>query len=110
DDDRDAIVFWNELGRQSRLSFAQLRVQVARAAAALAAAGVKQGDRVAGYLPNLPETIIAMLGAAALGALWSSCSPDFGVKGVVDRFGQISPRVLVTVDGYRYAGKKIDLR
>ncbi len=109
DDDRDAIVFWNEQGRQSRLSFADLRVQVARSAAALAASGVKQGDRVAGYLPNLPETIIAMLGAATLGAIWSSCSPDFGVKGVVDRFGQISPRVLVTVDGYRYAGKKIDL-
>ena len=109
DDDRDAIVFWNELGRQSRLSFAELRVQVARAAAALAASGVRPGDRVAGYLPNLPETIIAMLGAASLGAIWSSCSPDFGVKGVVDRFGQITPRVLVTVDGYRYAGKVIDL-
>lgn len=109
DDGRDAIVFWNELGRQSCLSFAELRVQVARTAAALATAGVTQGDRVAGYLPNLPETIIAMLGAASLGAVWSSCSPDFGVKGVVDRFGQIAPRVLVTVDGYRYAGKSIDL-
>ncbi len=109
DDSRDAIVFWNELGRGSRLSFAELRVQVARAAAALAASGVKPGDRVAGYLPNLPETIIAMLAAASLGAVWSSCSPDFGARGVLDRFGQIEPRVLVTTDGYRYAGKEIDL-
>ena len=109
DDSRDAIVFWNELGRGSRLSFAELRVQVARAAAALAASGVRTGDRVAGYLPNLPETIVAMLAAASLGAVWSSCSPDFGARGVLDRFGQIEPRVLVTTDGYRYAGKEIDL-
>jgi acetoacetyl-CoA synthetase len=109
DDERDAIVFWNEQGRVSRLSFTGLRVEVARASAALAAAGVRTGDRVAGYLPNLPETIIAMLAAASLGAVWSSCSPDFGVKGVLDRFGQIEPRVLVATDGYRYAGKEIDL-
>jgi acetoacetyl-CoA synthetase len=109
DDDRDALVFWNETGRVSRLSFAELRVQVARAAAALAASGVRTGDRVAGFLPNMPETIIAMLAAASLGAIWSSCSPDFGVKGVLDRFGQIEPRVLVTTNGYRYAGKEIIL-
>jgi acetoacetyl-CoA synthetase len=78
-------------------------------AAALRAQGVTVGDRVAGYLPNLPETVVAMLAAASLGAVWSSCSPDFGTKGVLDRFGQIEPRVLVTVDGYRYAGKEIDL-
>jgi acetoacetyl-CoA synthetase len=109
DDERDAIVFWNELGLVSRLTFAGLRVEVARASAALAAAGVRTGDRVAGYLPNFPETIITMLAAASLGAVWSSCSPDFGVKGVLDRFGQIEPRVLVATDGYRYAGKEIEL-
>ncbi len=108
-DDREAIVFWNELGRQRALSYAQLRCEVERFAAALAAAGVVAGDRVAGFLPNLPETIIAMLAVTRLGALWSSCSPDFGAKGVLDRFGQIRPRILVAADGYRYAGKEIDL-
>ena len=77
-------------------------------AARLAADGVAAGDRVAGFLPNLPETVIAMLGAASLGAIWSSCSPDFGANGVLDRFGQIRPRVLFCADGYRYAGKEID--
>ncbi len=66
------------------------------------------GDRVAGFLPNLPEAVIAMLATASLGAIWSSCSPDFGVNGVIDRFGQIRPRVLFCADGYRYAGKEID--
>ena len=108
-DHRDALVFWNEAGRQRALTFAQLADEVAAFAAALRAQGVTVGDRVAGYLPNLPETVIAMLAAASLGAVWSSCSPDFGAKGVLDRFGQIEPRVLVTVDGYRYAGKEIDL-
>ena len=70
--------------------------------------GVGAGDRVAGFLPNLPETVIAMLAAASLGAVWSSCSPDFGANGVLDRFGQIRPKVLVCADGYRYAGKTID--
>ena len=73
-----------------------------------AAFGVGAGDRVAGFLPNLPETVIAMLAAASLGAVWSSCSPDFGANGVLDRFGQIRPKVLVCADGYRYAGKAID--
>ena len=109
DDRREAMVFWNELGFQRRLTFQELRASVAQVSAALAAAGVRAGDRVAGYLPNLPETVIAMLGAASLGAVWSSCSPDFGVKGVLDRFGQIEPRVLITTDGYRYAGKRIPL-
>ena len=108
-DDREALVFWNEEGRQRSLTFAELTAEVAAFAAALRAHGVGAGDRVAGYLPNLPETVIAMLGAASLGAVWSSCSPDFGARGVLDRFGQIEPRVLVTVDGYRYAGKEIDL-
>ncbi|MDQ2670776.1 MAG: AMP-binding protein, partial [Gemmatimonadota bacterium] len=109
-DDREALVFWNEAGRQRAVTYAELAGASAAFAAALRAQGVAPGDRVAGYLPNLPETVIAMLGAASIGAIWSSCSPDFGVKGVLDRFGQIEPRVLVTVDGYRYAGKEIDLR
>jgi acetoacetyl-CoA synthetase len=108
-DDREAIVFWNELGRQRALTFAELAAEVERLAAAFAAAGVRAGDRVAGFLPNLPETIVAMLAATRLGALWSSCSPDFGAKGVLDRFGQIRPKILVAADGYRYAGKEIDL-
>jgi acetoacetyl-CoA synthetase len=108
DDDRDAIVFWNEQGRQRRMSHRELRRDVAAAAAGLAAMGVGAGDRVAGFLPNLPETVVAMLAAASLGALWSSCSPDFGANGVLDRFGQIAPSVLVCADGYRYAGKTID--
>ncbi len=107
-DDRTAIVFWNELGRRRSLSFRELAREVAGFAAGLASAGVGAGDRVAGFLPNLPETIIAMLGAASLGAVWSSCSPDFGATGVFDRFGQIEPKVLVAADGYHYAGKTID--
>ena len=109
DDGREALVFWNELGRQRALSHAELRREVARFAQALAASGVRPGDRVAGYLPNLPETVIAMLASASLGAIWSSCSPDFGERAVLDRFGQIRPRVLFAADGYRYAGKVIDL-
>ncbi len=103
-----AMVAWNERGAQRRISFAELAFQVAQAAAALRAAGVTQGDRVAGFLPNLPEAVIAMLATTSIGAVWSSCSPDFGTKGVLDRFGQIAPKVLVAVDGYQYAGKAID--
>jgi acetoacetyl-CoA synthetase len=110
DGDGDALVFWNERGPQRRLSRRELRREVAAAAAAFAALGVRTGDRVAGYLPNLPETVIAMLATASIGAIWSSCSPDFGTNGVLDRFGQIRPRLLVCTDGYRYAGKDIDLR
>ena len=108
DGDDDALVFWNEAGRRRRLSRHELRREVAAAAAAFAALGVGPGDRVAGFLPNLPEAVIAMLAAASLGATWSSCSPDFGTNGVLDRFGQIRPKVLVCADGYRYAGKAID--
>jgi acetoacetyl-CoA synthetase len=108
-DQRDAIVFWNELGRQRRLSFAELRAEVAHYAAALRGAGVAPGDRVAGWLPNLPEALIAMLATTSLGGVWSSCSPDFGDRAVLDRFGQIRPRVLFAADGYRFAGKEIDL-
>jgi acetoacetyl-CoA synthetase len=107
-DDQAALVFWNERGRQREISFRELNEQVRSVAAALAAEGVVPGDRVAGFMPNLPETVIAMLGAASLGATWSSCSPDFGANGVLDRFGQIQPKVLFCADGYRYAGKDID--
>ena len=107
-DDADALVFWNEQGPQARLSHAELAREAHAFASMLAGAGVAPGDRVAGFLPNLPETVIAMLGASLVGATWSSCSPDFGAGGVLDRFGQIEPKVLVVADGYRYAGKEID--
>jgi acetoacetyl-CoA synthetase len=107
-DDRPALVFWNERGRQRALTYAALAAEVGAAADALRAHGIGPGDRVAGFLPNLPETVIAMLAAASLGAIWSSCSPDFGANGVLDRFGQIRPRVLFCADGYLYAGKEID--
>jgi acetoacetyl-CoA synthetase len=104
----DAIVFWGEDKVKRRLSRNELHDLVSRLSHALAAAGVGKGDRVAGYLPNLPESIAAMLATASLGAIWSSCSPDFGVQGVVDRFGQIEPKVLFCADGYIYGGKKFD--
>ena len=107
-DQHPALVFWNEQGRQRELSYSRLVDEVARVAAALKAHGIVAGDRVAGFLPNLPETVIAMLATASLGAIWSSCSPDFGANGVIDRFGQIRPRLLFCADGYWYAGKRID--
>ncbi|HVC31106.1 MAG TPA: acetoacetate--CoA ligase [Steroidobacteraceae bacterium] len=107
-DDHAAIVFVNERGARRQISCRELHQEVARVAAGLRAAGVVAGDRVAGFLPNLPEATIAMLAAASLGAMWSSCSPDFGVHGVLDRFGQIAPKVLFTADGYFYAGKTLD--
>ena len=107
-DDREAIVFWNELGFQRRITFRELYAEVARVAHALRAMGVTVGDRVAGFMPNMPETIIAMLAVASIGAIWSSCSPDFGVNGVFDRFGQIQPRVLFCADAYLYNGREID--
>ena len=107
-DDQLALVFRNECGTRKALSYKDLHDEVARVAAGLRAAGVATGDRVAGFLPNLPETVIAMLAAASLGATWSSCSPDFGVHGVIDRFGQIAPKALFTTDGYFYAGKTLD--
>ncbi len=107
-DDHPALIFRNERGARRVLSGRELRAEVARVAAGLIAAGVVAGDRVAGYLPNLPEACIAMLATASIGAVWSSCSPDFGVHGVLDRFGQIEPKVLFTADGYFYAGKTLD--
>ena len=105
---RAAIVFRGENGVRTEISFDELRARVAEAAAGLRAAGVVKGDRVAAFLPNCPEAIIAMLGATSLGAIWSSCSPDFGINGVVDRFGQIRPKVLIAADGYFYNGKRFD--
>lgn len=109
DDAGDAIVFWGEDKVRRRLSHAELHALVSRVAAALTAQGIVAGDRVAAFLPNMPEAVIAMLGATAGGAVWSSCSPDFGARGVLDRFGQIAPRVLFTVDGYWYNGKAIPI-
>ncbi|MGI9311206.1 MAG: acetoacetate--CoA ligase [bacterium] len=112
-DDRAAIIFRGENaddadGRRT-LTYAQLHDEVARVSEWLREIGVEPGDRVAGYLPNCPQTVIAMLASASVGAIWSSCSPDFGVQGVLDRFGQIRPRVLFAADGYRYNGKRIEL-
>ena len=107
-DDADALVFWGEDRVRRRITHAGLHDQVSRLAQALAAAGVEAGDRVAAYLPNMPETVAAMLAASSIGAIWSSCSPDFGVQGVVDRFGQIEPKVLFAADGYYYNGKSHD--
>jgi acetoacetyl-CoA synthetase len=105
-----AISFWGEDRVKRQLSRRQLYDLVSRLAQALAAAGVRKGDRVAGYLPNLPESVAAMLATASLGAIWSSCSPDFGAQGVVDRFGQIAPKVLFCADRTLYGGKEFDLR
>ncbi|WP_447970137.1 acetoacetate--CoA ligase [Nitrospira sp. M1] len=88
------------------LTYGELTVHVKRFASSLLCCGIRPGDRVAGYLPNVPETIIAMLGTAAVGAIWTSCSPDFGPQGVKDRFGQVEPKVLVCVEGYMYNGKR----
>ena len=108
DDEQPALVFRNERGTRRVLSYRELRLEVARIAYGLAASGVSAGDRVAGFLPNLPETTIAMLATASLGAIWTSCSPDFGIHGVLERFGQTAPKVLFTADGYFYAGKRLD--
>ena len=103
-----AIIFRREDGLRRSLTRDELRGLVARIEKALVEAGVERGDRVAGYLPNIPEAMACKLAAASIGAVWSSCSPDFGVRGVTDRFGQIEPRILFSVDGYKYAGKSLD--
>jgi acetoacetyl-CoA synthetase len=107
-DDQTALVFKGEGQQTVRMSYAQLYDQVARMAKSLKAAGVRAGDRVAGYVPNMIEPIVAMLAVTSMGAIWSSCSPDFGIKGVLDRFGQIEPKVLFTANGYYYNGKAHD--
>ncbi|MCB9638593.1 MAG: acetoacetate--CoA ligase [Myxococcales bacterium] len=107
DDDAEAILFHNEIGTRRVLTYAQLRDQVARLARWMKQQGVQMGDRVAAYMPNIPETIVGMLAATSLGAIWSSTSPDFGERGVLDRFGQIEPKILLTTDGYTYKGKPV---
>ena len=103
--DGPALIEAGEDGRRRTLTWDELRAQVAALAAALAETGVGPGDRVAAWLPNIPETIVTMLATAAVGAIFSSTSPDFGTAGVLDRFGQIEPTVLVAADGYVYGGK-----
>ena len=107
-DDQVALVSILESGRRRDLTYGELYRKVAQLAASLREQGVGPGDRVAGFLPNLPETVVAMLATASLGATWSSCSPDFGINGVMDRFGQIEPKVLFCADGYFYNGKTCD--
>ena len=107
-DDRTALTFRGEGQEAVRLTYAQLYDKVARLAEALRQSGVKVGDRIAGFMPNMIETVIAMLAATSLGAIWSSCSPDFGVKGILDRFQQIEPKILFTANGYSYNGRVFD--
>ena len=107
-DDRVAIHFWGEDQIRRQLSYRELYFQVEKVAHALRESGVVEGDRVAAFMPNMPETIIAMLAAVSIGAIWSSSSPDFGIKGVLDRFTQIEPKVIFAADGYFYGGKRFD--
>jgi len=107
-DDRTAIIFKGEDRPATEITYADLYTEVAMVAESLKKEGVTANDRVVGFMPNIPQTIIAMLAAASIGATWSSCSPDFGIKGVLDRFGQIKPKILFTADGYSFKGKKID--
>jgi acetoacetyl-CoA synthetase len=107
--DGDALVFWGEDMVKRRMSWDELRALVSRLQQAFAAAGIGKGDRIAAMMPNMPETIACMLAAASIGAIWSSCSPDFGEQGVLDRFGQIEPSLFIVCDGYWYAGKLQDV-
>jgi acetoacetyl-CoA synthetase len=107
-DDRVALIFKGEARDSVRMTYGELYDEVSRVARSLKEADVQAGDRVVGFMPNMPETVIAMLAATSLGAVWSSCSPDFGIKGVLDRFGQIKPKILFTANGYSYKGKNVD--
>jgi acetoacetyl-CoA synthetase len=109
-DDAVAIVHASELRELSELTWGELRRQTASMAARLRSLGVEKGDRVAAYMPNIPEAVAAFLATASIGAIWSSCSPDFGARSVIDRFAQIEPKVLLAVDGYRYNGRDFDRR
>ena len=104
-DDGTAMIFWGEDQVKRTVTWRALYDDVARLSRALRDFGIQPGDRIAGYVPNVPETIVAMLAVTSLGAVWSSCSPDFGVQGVIDRFDQIKPRILFCADGYHYNGK-----
>ena len=108
DPGRTAVIYRSEAGHSGTLSYGELEREVARVRSALSALGVSRGDRVAGYLPNGPHALIALLATASLGAIWTSCSPDFGAPSVIDRFAQVEPRVLIAVDGYVYGGKTYD--
>src|ERR1700704_2287994 len=110
EEDEVAILHASELRELGTWSWGELRRRTASIAGGLRALGVQPGDRVAAYLPNIPETTAAFLACASIGAVWSSCSPDFGAPAVIDRFAQIEPKVLVAVDGYRYGGKLVDRR
>ncbi|MCE2424825.1 MAG: AMP-binding protein, partial [Pseudomonadales bacterium] len=105
-----AIISVLENGRRRTLTYRELAAATAALRTTFAGLGVGEGDRVAGWLPNVPETVVAMLATASLGAVWSSCSPDFGAEGALDRFGQIEPKVLIACDGYEYGGKRFDVR
>lgn len=110
-DDHPALIARSEtrgLDQTTTVTYADLARQVGAARAGLKRLGVKRGDRVVAYMPNIPETVVALLATASLGAIWSSCSPDFGTRAVIDRFGQLEPKVLIAVDGYRYGGKEFD--
>ncbi|MBK5092775.1 MAG: acetoacetate--CoA ligase, partial [Actinobacteria bacterium] len=107
-DDSTALIFKGEDHDALKMTYAELYDEVARVAEALRGIGVKPGERVAGFMPNMPQTVIAMLAATSIGAVWSSCSPDFGIKGVLDRFGQIKPKVLFVADGYFFKGESLD--
>ena len=107
-DDKIALIFKGESRKSQYITYKQLYEKVAILASAMRNAGVKPGDRIAGFLPNMPIAVIAMLATASIGAIWSSCSPDFGIKGVLDRFQQIKPKILFAVDGYNYSGKKFN--
>ncbi|MCC6210866.1 MAG: acetoacetate--CoA ligase [Burkholderiales bacterium] len=108
-DQGDAFVFWDERGLQRRVSYSQLTSDVSRAAQAIAQLGLRPGDRAAAFIPNVPEAGMLALAALSQGVVWSSCSPDFGTGGVLDRFGQVEPKILFAADGYRYAGREHDV-
>ena len=108
--DDDALVFWGEDKLKIKLSFNELHDQVSKLSQKFRSLGLKQGDTIAGYVPNMPHAIVATLAGATLGAVWSSCSPDFGVQGVLDRFSQVKPKLLIASDGYFYNGKTYDLK
>ncbi|HKN54334.1 MAG TPA: AMP-binding protein, partial [Amycolatopsis sp.] len=109
-DDELAVIFHREDGLAEQITYGRLRGQVAAARSALQALGVGKGDRVVALAPNCPQTLVAFLATASLGAIWSSCSPDFGVRAVADRFVQIEPKVLFAVNGYAYNGRSFDIR
>ncbi len=108
DPDAVAVMHASELRELDSLTWAQLTVQVAEVAAGLRALGVGRGDRVVAYMPNIPETLVALLAVASIGAIWSSAAPEFGARSVIDRFAQIEPAVLLAVDGYRHGGRDYD--